>query len=111
MFISGIYAIIRVIWEELLCGKESIMKDLNMLVWLTQLGMSVAVPLGGLTVLGIWLRERFNLGVWVVLLLSVLGLILAVNGLKHSLKMMEQMDASSARKKKEAPPVSFNEHE
>lgn len=87
------------------------MKDLNMLVWLTQLGMSVAVPLGGLSVLGIWLRERFCLGIWVVLLLSALGLMLAVSGLKHSLKMMEQMDALGRRREKEAPPVSFNEHE
>lgn len=86
------------------------MKELNMLVWLTQLGFSVAVPLGGFTLLGLWLRNRFGLGVWIVLLFCVLGLICAVNGLRQSLKMMEQMDKSGKRKQ-DPPPVSFNDHE
>ena len=32
------------------------MKDLNLIVWLTQLGMSVAVPLAGFVLLAVWLR-------------------------------------------------------
>lgn len=87
------------------------MKDLNMLVWITQLGVSVAVPLAGFVALGLWLREKFHLGIWVVLLLSALGLICAVNGLRQTLKMMEQMDRQHSRKKKQAPPISFNDHE
>lgn len=89
------------------------MKEINMLVWITQLGVSVAAPLGGFTLLGLWLRERFGLGLWAMLLCVTLGLIGAVSGLRQSLKIMERMDRQSGRKdkKKEAPPVSFNEHE
>ena len=33
------------------------MKDLGLLVWLTQLGLSVAFPLAGFVLLGLWLRR------------------------------------------------------
>ena len=68
-----------------------------MLVWLTQLGLSVAVPLGGFTMLGVWLHEKFALGVWIVLLGICIGLISAVDGLRTSLKAMEQMDKRNAK--------------
>ena len=68
------------------------MKDLNMLVWLTQLGLSVALPLAGFTWLGVWLRDRFALGSWVVVVGLVIGFICAVDGFRSSLRIMEQMD-------------------
>ena len=84
------------------------MKNINMLIWLAQLGISVAVPLGGFIWLGIWLRQRFTLGVWVVLAGIFVGIICAVDGLRTSLKAMERM---SKEKNEEPPPVSFNDHE
>ena len=84
------------------------MKNINMLIWLAQLGISVAVPLGGFIWLGIWLRQRFTLGVWVVLAGIFVGIICAVDGLLTSLKAMERM---SKEKNEEPPPVSFNDHE
>lgn len=84
------------------------MKNINMLIWLAQLGISVAVPLGGFIWLGIWLRQRFTLGVWVVLAGIFVGIICAVDGLRTSLKAMERM---SEEKNEEPPPVSFNDHE
>lgn len=81
-----------------------------MLVWLTQLGVSAVVPLGGFTLLGLWLRAHFGLGIWVILCFSALGFICAVRGFCQSLKMMEQMDKNGSRKK-DPPPVSFNDHE
>ena len=81
---------------------------MNLLIWLTQLGISVAAPLGGFIWLGIWLRQRFDLGVWVVLAGIFLGLVCAVDGLRVSLKAMERM---SQEKGEEPPPVSFNDHE
>ena len=53
------------------------MKELNMLVWITQLGMGVAMPLVGFIWLGIWLKNRFSLGAWCVILFCVIGLITA----------------------------------
>ena len=84
------------------------MKDLQLLVWLTQLGISVAVPLGGFIWLGIWLRQRFDLGVWVVLAGIFVGIVCAIDGLRSSLKAMERM---GKHKEEDPPPVSFNDHE
>ena len=84
------------------------MKTANLLIWLTQLGISVAVPLGGFIWLGIWLRQRFDLGIWIVLAGILVGIICAVDGLRVSLKAMERM---SKGKNEEPPPVSFNDHE
>ena len=68
------------------------MKDLTLLVWLTQLGLSVAFPLAGFILLAVWLRSSFGWGdrvIWV-------GLILGLQ--------------SRGKKKNDPPPVVFNEH-
>ena len=84
------------------------MKGLNLLVWLTQLGISVAVPPVVFILLGIWLRNRFYLGSWVVIAAVILGVVCAIDGLRTSLKAMERMTKD---KKQEQPPVSFNDHD
>lgn len=65
-----------------------------MLVWMTQLGLSVAAPLVCYTGLAVWLRSRFGLGVWVIFVGLALGLYSAVEGFVVSLRMMERMDKS-----------------
>ena len=84
------------------------MKDMKLLIWLTQLGLSVAVPLGGFLLLAIWLRDRFDLGAWIVIAGVVLGVLCAFEGLRSSLKAMKVM---AKKNKEETPPVSFNDHE
>ena len=84
------------------------MKKWNLLVWITQLGISVAVPPAVFIWLGVWLRNRFSLGAWVVITAILLGLVFALEGLVSSLKAMEQM---SRDKKEPEPPVSFNNHD
>lgn len=84
------------------------MKNLNLLVWLTQLGLSVALPPLGFILLAVWLRDRWGWGSWVVWVGVVLGIVVAVDGLRVCLKAMEAM---SKDKKQEKPPVSFNDHD
>ena len=84
------------------------MKDLTLLVWLTQLGLSVAFPLAGFVILAVWLRDFFGLGSWVIWVGLILGLIGAANGFRHSLKAMELLTRN--KRKEKAPPVAFNEH-
>lgn len=85
------------------------MKHINLLIWITQLGISVAAPLGGFIWLGIFLRNHFDLGVWVVLTSVFLGIVCAVDGLRVGLKAMERM--AKDKHDTEPPPVSFNDHE
>lgn len=84
------------------------MKDMKLLIWMTQLGLSVAVPPVVLILFAVWLRNRFDWGPWVVIVGVVLGLLLAAEGLRSSLKAMKVM---SKKDKEETPPVCFNEHE
>lgn len=86
------------------------MKDLRMLVWITQLGLSIAFPLAGFLLLALWLRQRFSLGSWVLLLGLLFGLAGAVDGFRSSLKAMKIL-AGDSKKDDNPPPVSFNDHQ
>ena len=85
------------------------MKNLNMLVWLTQLGLSVAGPLAGFILLAVWLRQHFELGGWVLVAGIILGISGAIDGFRVSMKAMEQMSKGKPGKS-DPPPVSFNDH-
>ncbi|MDD6200002.1 MAG: AtpZ/AtpI family protein [Firmicutes bacterium] len=85
------------------------MKDLSLLVWLTQLGLSVAVPLAGFILLAVWLRSRFGLGSWILWVGIVLGLVSAIDGLRTSLKALSRLTRN--RHDPEPPSVSFNDHD
>ena len=82
------------------------MKNLSMLVWLSQLGISVAVPPLISIWLAVWAQNKYSLGAWVLWLGVALGVYCAASGLIYSLRAMEQM---SREKKQEHPPV-FNDH-
>lgn len=84
------------------------MKNLNLLVWLTQLGFGVAFPLAGFVLLAVWAQDRFALGSWVIWAGIVLGMVCAIDGLRTSLKAMERMAKDKPDDKE--PPVSFNDH-
>ncbi len=81
-----------------------------MLIWLTQLGFSVAAPLVLCTLGALWLRDRFCLGSWVIPAGIGVGLFLAVDGFRSSLKAMDRM-GKSRHKDRDEPPVSFNDHQ
>lgn len=85
------------------------MKDLSLLVWLTQLGFSVAFPLAGFVLLGVWLHDRFGWGQWVIWVGIIVGLICAIDGFRTSLKTLERL--TRGKKDKTPPPVSFNDHD
>lgn len=84
------------------------MKDLSLLVWLTQLGLSVALPPAGFILLAVWLRKSWGWGTWVIWAGIALGILCAVQGLISSLKTLKRL---TDRDRKDPPPVSFNEHD
>ena len=82
------------------------LKDVSLLVFLSQLGLGVVLPLAGFALLGLWLRQTFSLGVWIVLVMTVLGGLVAACGFVNTLKTMHRMS-----KKEKETPLSFNDHE
>ena len=83
------------------------MKDVNLLIWLTQLGLTVAVPPAMFILLAVWLRNTWGWGSWVIWVAVVLGLYCAITGLVSTLKALSRMTDN----KKEPSGVSFNEHD
>lgn len=83
------------------------MKDIGLLVWMTQLGFSVVCPLAGFILLAVWLHS-LGWGAWVIWTGVILGGYCAVNGFLHSLRTMDRL---SRKKEESKPPVSFNDHE
>ena len=84
------------------------MKDLKLLVWLTQLGLSTSLPLAGFVFLALWLRNTFSLGSWVLWVGIIIGVIAAVDGLLQSLRILDRL---SNKKEDSPPPVSYNDHD
>ena len=83
------------------------MKDLSLIVWLTQLGLSTALPLVGFILLAVWLRDHWGWDGWVIWAGIIVGLICAVNGFRNSLKAMSRL----IKDKQDDAPVSFNDHD
>ena len=85
------------------------MKELTLLVWFMQLGLSVSVPLAGYVLLALWLQGKFQLGSWIVWAAVIIGAVSAIDGLRTSLRTLEKL--SRKDKKEEKIVVSFNDHE
>lgn len=83
------------------------MKDLSLLVWLSQLGLSVALPPAAFIFLAVWLNRNCGWGTWVIWVGIVIGFSCAIQGFRESLKLLERL---SEGKKNDAPGISFNDH-
>lgn len=86
------------------------MKDLSLLIWLSQLGFSVAFPLAGFILLAVWLRDDQGWGSWVLWVGIILGVICAFQGLRSAIRSMELLSKSKKQKDDQPPPVGFNDH-
>jgi len=82
------------------------MKDFSLLVWITQLGFSVAFPLAGFILLGVWLHNSCGWGGWVIWAGVILGVSSAVEGLRASVKAMKLLKDND-----QPPPLAFNDHQ
>lgn len=85
------------------------MKEFTLIVWLTQTGLSVALPPVGFILIALWLHGSFGWGAWVIWVGVILGVVGAVNGLRDSMRALERL--SRKDKKEPPPPVSFNDHD
>lgn len=82
------------------------MKNLTALIWLTQLGLSVALPLAGFVLLALWLQNNCGWGQWVIYAGVGMGLVFAIDGLRTSLKAMDRV----GKKDQSPPPIGFDDH-
>ena len=78
------------------------------LVWLTQFGLSVVIPPTLCIAGAVWLRRQLSWGGWVIIAGVAVGVLATVSCLRSSLQALDRQGKSP--KKKEPPPVSFNQH-
>ena len=78
------------------------------LVWLTQFGLSVALPPVLFLLGAVWLKNEFALGGWVVLVGLLLGLAGSVGSLHSNLKSIDREEKEDTPRT--PPPISFNNH-
>lgn len=85
------------------------MKFISLLTWVGQFGFSCLFPTCAFLMLGVWLQGKFDLGIWVVIALGVLGFLTSISTARSCLQSMRR-EMERLNDKKEAPPVAFNDH-
>ena len=73
--------------------------------------VEAVVPIILLILLGVWLRQRYDWGVWIIIACVVIGVSCAVSGLRSSLKAMERLVKNKDKDEDIPPPICFNDHE
>lgn len=66
------------------------MKYLSLLTWVGQFGFSCLFPTCVFLILGVYLQGRFHLGVWVVIVLGVIGFLTSIRTARICLQSMRK---------------------
>ena len=75
------------------------MKYLSLLTWVGQFGFSCLFPTCLFLMLGVYLQRKFNLGVWVVIVLGIIGLLTSISTARSCLQAMcKEIDRISKKK-------------
>ena len=85
------------------------MKLLSLLMWVTQFGLSILFPTCFFLWLAVWLQARFGLGMWIVVVLGILGFLTSISTTRSCLRSLRR-DAEAAADT-QPPPIAFNNHD
>lgn len=66
------------------------MKYLSLLTWVGQFGFSCLFPTCVFLMLGVYLQGRFSLGVWVVIVLGIIGFLTSISTARACLQSMRK---------------------
>jgi len=84
------------------------MKLLNLLMWVSQFGISIIFP----TLFFLWLatrlQEKFGLGMWILAVFGILGILTSVSTARSCLRSMRK--AAEELSSSKEPPLRFNDH-
>ena len=80
---------------ECLCLSEDTdlgdkMKYISLLTWVGQFGFSCLFPTCVFLMLGVYLQGRFKLGVWVVIVLGIIGFLTSISTARSCLQSMRK---------------------
>lgn len=66
------------------------MKYLSLLIWVGQFGFSCIFPTCLFLMLGIYLQHRFDLGVWIVIVLGIIGFLTSLSTARSCLRSIRK---------------------
>ena len=84
------------------------MKFFQLLTWVGQFGFSCIFPTVAFLLLGVWLQQKFHLGVWILVLLGILGIMTSIQTARSCIHALCKA-AEDASDRKD-PPIGFNHH-
>lgn len=84
------------------------MKILALLTWVGQFGLSIIFPTLFFLILAVWLQNKYQLGMWIILVLGILGVLTSISTARSCLRSLRKAaDEVSGEKQ---VPLSFNDH-
>lgn len=85
------------------------MKLLNLLLWVTQFGVSILFPMCFFLMLAAWLQNKFGFGMWIFFVLGTFGLLTTISTVRSCLhSLLKAAEEASPRKD---TPIAFNDHD
>ena len=84
------------------------MKLLNLLMWVTQFGLSILFPLCFFLLLAVWLKHKFQLGMWIIVVCGIFGALITISTVRANLKALRR--AAEEASSQAPPPIAFNDH-
>ena len=84
-------------------------KFLSLILWVTQFGLSVLFPVCFFLIVASWLQQRFDFGMWIMIVMGVFGLLVSVSSARSCIRSLQKAAEETGDNKK--PPVAFNDHD
>ena len=91
--------------------EDETMKQISLLLWVTQFGFSILFPVCFFLVAGTWLQDRFDLGPWILVVCGVIGLLTSVSTTRSCIRAMRKEADAQKKESDQVPPVAFNDHD
>ncbi len=85
------------------------MKVLSLLMWVGQFGLSIIFPTVFFLWAGVWLQNKFGLGMWILVIFGILGLLTTMQTAKSCLHSLRKAAEEASGKKDR--PIGFNDHQ
>lgn len=84
------------------------MRFVSLIIWVTQFGFSAVFPTCFFLILASYLRSRYALGLWIMIVAGVLGLLTTISTVRSCIRAMRK-EAEQAGSEQE-PPAAYNDH-
>lgn len=87
------------------------MKQISLLLWVTQFGFSILFPVCFFLIAGTWLQERFDLGTWVLVVCGIVGLLTSISTTRSCIRAMRKEAGDRKSEEDHKTVVAFNDHD